>query len=117
MKLFEPIKIRSMLVPNRIVYPAIQLNLGMNSRRARAFFSERARGGVDGGWDWRPCARGGIEAQPVDPASDGARHLEVRDRHAVARSDRRRLAQGLRRGELEGGGHPDERGVPGRHRR
>ncbi len=46
MKLFEPITIRSMVVPNRIVYPAIQLNLGMNSRRARAFFSERARGGA-----------------------------------------------------------------------
>jgi len=46
MKLFEPITIRNMTVPNRIVYPAIQLNVGMNSRRARAFFSERARGGT-----------------------------------------------------------------------
>ena len=46
MKLFEPISIRSMIVPNRIVYPAIQLNMGMNSRRARAFYSERARGGA-----------------------------------------------------------------------
>ena len=46
MKLFEPIKIRSMVVPNRIVYPAIQLNMGMNGRRARAFYSERARGGT-----------------------------------------------------------------------
>lgn len=46
MKLFEPIKIRGMVVPNRIVYPAIQLNLGMNSRRARSFYAERARGGA-----------------------------------------------------------------------
>jgi 2,4-dienoyl-CoA reductase-like NADH-dependent reductase (Old Yellow Enzyme family) len=46
MKLFEPITIRSMVVPNRIVYPAIQLNMGMNGRRARAFYSERARGGA-----------------------------------------------------------------------
>jgi 2,4-dienoyl-CoA reductase (NADPH2) len=46
MKLFEPITIGSMVVPNRIVYPAIQLNMGMNSRRARAFYSERARGGA-----------------------------------------------------------------------
>ena len=46
MKLFEPISIRSMIVPNRIVYPAIQLNMGMNSRRARAFYSERVKGGA-----------------------------------------------------------------------
>ncbi len=46
MKLFEPIKIRTMVVPNRIVYPAIQLNMGMNGRRARAFYSERAKGGT-----------------------------------------------------------------------
>jgi len=46
MKLFEPIAIRSMVLPNRIVYPAIQLNMGMNGRRARAFYSERARGGA-----------------------------------------------------------------------
>jgi 2,4-dienoyl-CoA reductase (NADPH2) len=46
MKLFEPIAIRSMILPNRIVYPAIQLNMGMNGRRARAFYTERARGGA-----------------------------------------------------------------------
>ncbi len=46
MKLFEPITIKNMTLPNRIVYPAIQLNLGMSNRRARAYFSERARGGA-----------------------------------------------------------------------
>ncbi|MEW6187006.1 MAG: NADH:flavin oxidoreductase [Thermodesulfobacteriota bacterium] len=46
MKLFEPITIRSMVLPNRIVYPAIQLNMGLNGRRARAFYSERAKGGA-----------------------------------------------------------------------
>ena len=46
MKLFEPITIRGMQVPNRIVYPAIQMNMGLNSRRARAFYAERAAGGA-----------------------------------------------------------------------
>lgn len=46
MKLFEPIRIRTMEVPNRIVYPAIQLNMGMTNRRARGFYTERARGGA-----------------------------------------------------------------------
>ncbi len=46
MKLFEPIVIRGMEVRNRIVYPAIQLNMGLTNRRARAFYTERARGGA-----------------------------------------------------------------------
>ena len=46
MKLFEPITIRGMEIKNRIVYPAIQLNLGLTNRRARAFYTERARGGT-----------------------------------------------------------------------
>ena len=46
MKLFEPITIRGMEVPNRIVYPAIQMNMGLTNRRARAFYAERARGGA-----------------------------------------------------------------------
>jgi len=46
MKLFQPITIRSMEVRNRIVYPAIQMNMGLTNRRARAFYTERARGGV-----------------------------------------------------------------------
>jgi len=46
MKLFEPINIRGMIVPNRIVYPAIQMNMGLTNRRARAFYAERARGGA-----------------------------------------------------------------------
>ncbi len=45
-KLFEPITIRTMKVPNRIVYPAIQLNMGLTNRRGRAFYTERARGGT-----------------------------------------------------------------------
>ncbi|MDD5287936.1 MAG: NADH:flavin oxidoreductase [Dehalococcoidales bacterium] len=46
MKLFQPITIHGMKVPNRIVYPATQLNMGLNNRRARAFYGERARGGA-----------------------------------------------------------------------
>ncbi|MFC1939224.1 hypothetical protein ACFLXO_00885 [Chloroflexota bacterium] len=46
MKLFEPITIRGMELRNRIVYPAIQMNMGLANRRARAFYAERARGGV-----------------------------------------------------------------------
>jgi 2,4-dienoyl-CoA reductase (NADPH2) len=48
MKLFEPITIRGMLLKNRIVMPAMQLMLGVRNRRARAFYLERARGGVGG---------------------------------------------------------------------
>lgn len=46
MKLFEPIRIRGMEVPNRIVYPAIQMNMGLTNRRAKAFYRERALGGA-----------------------------------------------------------------------
>ena len=45
-KLFEPIDIRGMELRNRIVFPSIQMNLGLTNRRARAFYTERARGGV-----------------------------------------------------------------------
>jgi len=46
MKLFEPITIRGMEIPNRIVYPAFQMNMGLTNRRARAFYAERAWGGT-----------------------------------------------------------------------
>ncbi len=46
MKLFEPIVIHRMEVPNRIVYPAIQMNMGLTNRRAKAFYTERAKGGA-----------------------------------------------------------------------
>ena len=46
MKLFEPITIHGMEVKNRIVYPAIQMNMGLTNRRARTFYTERARGGT-----------------------------------------------------------------------
>lgn len=45
-RLFQPIEIRGMEVPNRIVYPAIQMNMGLTNRRARAFYTERAQGGA-----------------------------------------------------------------------
>lgn len=45
-RLFQPIEIRGMMVPNRIVYPAIQMNMGLTNRRARAFYAERAQGGA-----------------------------------------------------------------------
>lgn len=46
MSLFEPITIRGMKLENRIVYPAIQMNMGLTNRRARAFYAERALGGA-----------------------------------------------------------------------
>ncbi len=45
-RLFQPIEIHGMEVPNRIVYPAIQMNMGLTNRRARAFYAERAQGGA-----------------------------------------------------------------------
>jgi 2,4-dienoyl-CoA reductase (NADPH2) len=45
-KLFEPITIRTMKIRNRVVYPAIQMNMGLTNRRARAFYTERAEGGT-----------------------------------------------------------------------
>ncbi len=46
MKLFEPIMIRGMELKNRIVMAPMHLNLGLTGRRARAFYAERAKGGV-----------------------------------------------------------------------
>jgi 2,4-dienoyl-CoA reductase-like NADH-dependent reductase (Old Yellow Enzyme family) len=46
MKLFEPLTINGMDLKNRIVMPAMQLQLGLTNRRARAFYLARARGGV-----------------------------------------------------------------------
>ncbi len=45
MKLFEPIRIKSMELKNRVVMPAMQLNLGFRNQKARAFYTERAKGG------------------------------------------------------------------------
>lgn len=46
MKLFEETTIGKMKVKNRIVMPAMQLALGLTNKRARAYYLERARGGV-----------------------------------------------------------------------
>lgn len=46
MKLFEPLTIRNMTLKNRLVLPALHLNLGVRSSRFKAFYLERAKGGV-----------------------------------------------------------------------
>ncbi len=46
MRLLEPITIRGMQLRNRIVMPAMQVFIGVRGRRARAYYTERARGGV-----------------------------------------------------------------------
>ena len=46
MKLLEPITIGGMELKNRILMPAMFVNMGLRSRRARAFYAERARAGV-----------------------------------------------------------------------
>jgi len=44
--LFTPFKIKGLKIKNRIVMAPMQLSLGFRSQRARAFYLERARGGV-----------------------------------------------------------------------
>jgi 2,4-dienoyl-CoA reductase-like NADH-dependent reductase (Old Yellow Enzyme family) len=44
--LFTPFKIKDLEIRNRIVMAPMQLSLGFRSQRARAFYVERARGGV-----------------------------------------------------------------------
>jgi 2,4-dienoyl-CoA reductase-like NADH-dependent reductase (Old Yellow Enzyme family) len=44
--LFTPFKVKGLKIKNRIVMAPLQLSLGFRSRRARAFYLERARGGV-----------------------------------------------------------------------
>ena len=44
--LFTPFKIKGLEIKNRIVMAPLHLSLGFRSRRARAFYLERARGGV-----------------------------------------------------------------------
>ena len=46
MRLFEPITIRGLEFKNRIVMPPMQVGVGLRSRRARAYYSERAKGGA-----------------------------------------------------------------------
>ncbi len=46
MKLLEPITIRGVEFKNRMVMPPMQVGVGMRSPRARAYYVERARGGV-----------------------------------------------------------------------
>jgi 2,4-dienoyl-CoA reductase-like NADH-dependent reductase (Old Yellow Enzyme family) len=44
--LFRPFKIKGLEIKNRIVMAPLQLSLGFRSRQSRAFYLERARGGV-----------------------------------------------------------------------
>ncbi|MBI2934485.1 MAG: FAD-dependent oxidoreductase [Chloroflexi bacterium] len=46
MRLFDPLKIKGMTLKNRIVMPAIHVNLGMSGKKVRGYYVERARGGV-----------------------------------------------------------------------
>jgi len=46
MKLFEPLKIKKMKLKNRLVMAPMQLVLGLTNKRARAYYMERAKGGV-----------------------------------------------------------------------
>ncbi|MBI4331275.1 MAG: FAD-dependent oxidoreductase [Chloroflexi bacterium] len=46
MRLFEPIKIKTLYLKNRIVMPAIHVNLGLTGRKVRRYYVERARGGA-----------------------------------------------------------------------
>jgi 2,4-dienoyl-CoA reductase (NADPH2) len=47
-RLFEPLAVNGITFKNRIVMPAMQLRLGLGNPRARAFYEERAAGGVGG---------------------------------------------------------------------
>lgn len=46
MKLFEPITIRGVKFKNRIIMPAMGTNVGFSNPRGKAYWLERARGGV-----------------------------------------------------------------------
>lgn len=46
MKLFEPITIRGMTLKNRLVMAPMDVGMGLRSPKARAYYGERARGGV-----------------------------------------------------------------------
>ena len=46
MKLFEAFEINGMKLKNRVVMPAMHMNFGVTSRRARGYYVERAKGGV-----------------------------------------------------------------------
>ena len=46
MRLFEPVTIGGVHLKNRVIMPAMFVNLGLRGRRASAFYVERARGGV-----------------------------------------------------------------------
>lgn len=44
--LFEPLTVRQMTLKNRIVMPAMLVGMGLRGQRARAYYSERGRGGA-----------------------------------------------------------------------
>lgn len=46
MKLFEPLRIGKLELPNRVVMAPMEVAVGLRGRRARAYYGERARGGV-----------------------------------------------------------------------
>ncbi len=46
MKLLEPITINGMTLRNRVVMSPMGVGFGLRGTRARAFYTERARGGV-----------------------------------------------------------------------
>jgi len=46
MKLFDPLTIKNMKLKNRIILPPMHLLLGIKNQRARAYYLERAKGGV-----------------------------------------------------------------------
>ncbi len=46
MMLFEPLKVKGLELKNRIVMPPMVVGVGLRGRRARAYYGERARGGV-----------------------------------------------------------------------
>lgn len=91
MKLLEPITIRGVEFKNRMVMPPMQVGVGVRSSRARAYYLERARGGVgtiimaatavdvfatDDAWG-RP---GGVEAflDGIRPLTDAVRQTGCR---------------------------------------
>lgn len=46
MKMLEPLTIRGMTLRNRIVMAPMETNIGVRNKRARAYYSERAKGGT-----------------------------------------------------------------------
>ena len=46
LRMLEPLQIRGMRLPNRVIMAPMETNIGVRNRKARAYYTERAKGGT-----------------------------------------------------------------------